>query len=510
MFLNFGADSYTYAVVDHESTRLAHGLIALGVGRGDTVATMLDNSIDAVLVWIAINKVGAVLVPLNTALKGDYLRMPLADSLCKLLIAEADYAERIEPLIGEIAGIRTVVWRNGLDGPASLRTQTLSLSSARSLSDHPLEDVNRPSDLCMLIYTAGTTGAAKGCMVSHNYLCNLARQAIDSMGYKEGDIFWTPLPLFHINAAANVTAVMLAGAGASIYPRFSLSNFWPAIARSRATIISLLGSMILLIADAADTEQSSACFGQIRVVSGAPFTAALQEKWLRRFGVQIARAPGYGLTEAAMITSLRVTDNPPSGSAGRRNDDFEACIVDDEDNELPAGTTGELVCRPRRPHVMFAGYWKRPEETLQTFRNLWFHTGDVGRFDPAGYFYFVDRKKDCIRRRGENVSSVELETVLRMHPGIVDVAVHAVSGSLGEDEIKVTAIVASTGNFTEETLCRWLMERVPYFAVPTYIEFRSDLPRNAVGRVLKHELRTQGVTALTWDRERAGVAVEKR
>jgi crotonobetaine/carnitine-CoA ligase len=362
----------------------------------------------------------------------------------------------------------------------------------------------------MLIYTAGTTGASKGCMISHNYICNLARQAIDSVHYGQGDVFWTPLPLFHINAAANVAAVLLAGVRAAIHPRFSLSNFWPEIARTRATVISLLGSMISLIADAADTEHSRKCFGQIRVVSGAPFTPQLQEIWRQRFGVQVARAPGYGLTEAAMITSLKYASTAAPGSSGRRNDDFDARVVDEGDNELRPGEIGELVCRPRRPHVMFEGYWKQPGETLRAFRNLWFHTGDIGRFDEHGYFYFVDRKKDCIRRRGENVSSVELEAVLRLHPEIVDVAVHAVPGELGEDEIKITAMLRTAGALSEEVLCRWIIERVPYFAVPAYIEFRSDLPRNAVGRVLKHELRAQGVTEATWNREQAGVSIEKR
>ena len=185
-------------------------------------------------------------------------------------------------------------------------------------------------------------------------------------------------------------------------------------------------------------------------------------------------------------------------------------IVDDDDVEVGVDEVGEIVCRPEGPNLMFAGYWNRPDSTVEATRNLWFHTGDLGRVDADGYLYFVDRKKDALRRRGENISSFEMEKTLFGHSSLRDVAVHAVPSELGEDDVKITVVLQDGVQLTEEELCRWMAERVPYFAIPRYVEFRDDLPRNPVGRVLKYQLRAEGVTPATWDREAAGVVFERR
>ena len=362
----------------------------------------------------------------------------------------------------------------------------------------------------MLIYTSGTTGPSKGCMVSHNYVCNLVRQAIASVQTFSDDVLWTALPLFHLNAVGSVLRAAMVGARCAIYPRFSLSKFWPEIERSGATSVSLLGSMAPLIAGAPDCEASKHCFGQIRVVGSAPFPPDLQATWARRFGVKLAGAPGYGLTEAAMVVWYRIGDPAPPDSAGKRNADFEVLIVDEDDRELPPGAPGEVIVRPTKPHVCFEGYWNRPADTLKIMRNMWLHTGDIGRFDEDGYFFFMDRKKDYLRRRGENISSFEMETTFQSHPAIMDVAVHAVPSSVGEDDVKVTAVLHEGSTLTEGELCRWSADRVPYFAVPRYIEFRPDLPRNPTGKVMKYQLRDEGCTPDTWDRETAGFELKKR
>jgi carnitine-CoA ligase len=324
-------------------------------------------------------------------------------------------------------------------------------------------------------------------------------------------VLWTPLPLFHLNAtAASVLSTALLGSTTAIYPRFSVSGFWPDISRSGARLASLLGAMIPLLAQAPDTPDSVACRGQLRHISGAPFPAELQRIWKDRFGVQTAGSNVYGISEAAPLTSLDHGAAYPSGSSGRRNDSFEVRIVDEDDRELPPGEVGEVIARPRRPHVMFEGYWRRPEDTLRVLGNLWLHTGDLGRFDDEGFFWFVDRKKDYLRRRGENISSVEMETTFLQHPDIAEVAVHAVLSAFTEDDVKVTAVLRDGATLTEEALCRWSFDRVPYFAIPRYIEFRTALPRNPVGRVLKYQLRDEGCTAATWDRESAGLEVPRR
>jgi crotonobetaine/carnitine-CoA ligase len=232
--------------------------------------------------------------------------------------------------------------------------------------------------------------------------------------------------------------------------------------------------------------------------------------WKERFGCKTFSG-GYGLTEASLIGMLPAgVDNKP-GACGKPNlDEFDVRLVDDDDVDVAAGEVGEIVCRPNGPNLMFAGYWNRPADTLAVMGNLWFHTGDLGRIDEDGFLYFVDRKKDALRRRGENISSFEMEKTLHAHPEIRDVAVHAVASDIGEDDVKVTAVLQDDATVTEEMLCRWVAERVPYFAIPRYIEFRADLPRNPVGRVLKYELRDDGVTPDTWDREVAGVEFERR
>jgi crotonobetaine/carnitine-CoA ligase len=268
--------------------------------------------------------------------------------------------------------------------------------------------------------------------------------------------------------------------------------------------------MIPLIAQMDDTPELLRCKGQLRIVRGAPFPPHLEQIWRDRFGVQITGTPGFGLTEAALITSLPLGTTGKPGTSGLRNDDFDVRIFGDDDTELPPGEVGEIVCRPRRPHVMFEGYWRRPDATVAVMGNCWFHTGDLGRFDEDGFLVFVDRKKDYLRRRGENISSFEMESAYLAHPGISEVAVHSILSDLTEDDVKVTAVVAPGSELTEEELFRWSLDRVPYFALPRYIEFRPELPKNAVGRVLKHQLRDEGCTVGTWDREAVGVTFERR
>jgi crotonobetaine/carnitine-CoA ligase len=509
-FLDFSGDTYSYADIDRESTRLARGLIALGVRKGDAVASILDNNLHAVLSWFAINKAGGISVPVNTAYKGEFLRHQLNDCGARIVLAEADYAQRVVEVEAELRSVETLLQREGPPVTSS-RVKVLELGGVFPASGKALDDPNVPTDLAMLIYTAGTTGPSKGCMISHNYVCNLGRQVVLTDDRNRDDCNWTALPLFHMNAiGGSILSCMFVGARVAIFPRFSVSRFWPDIRRSGATVASLLGSMITFLAEAEDTADSRACFGQLHTVRGSPFPAPLQEKWKARFGVRRAGSNSYGLTEAARVTGSRFDEDAPPGSSGRPNADFDVRIFDDDDNELPPGTPGEIVVRPRRPNIMFEGYWNRPDDTLRIMRNMWLHSGDIGQMDKAGYLHFVDRKKDYVRRRGENISTFEVETALRSHPYIADVAVHAVLSDSGEDDVKATIVLKAAGAVTEEMLCRWAIERLPYFTIPRYIEFREDLPRNPVGRVLKYQLRSEGCTPTTWDREKAGVQLPKR
>ncbi len=366
-----------------------------------------------------------------------------------------------------------------------------------------------PSDLACFIYTAGTTGPSKGCMLPQHYVVALAEQIARAWQRRPDDVVLTPLPLFHFNAiSVCVVGTLITGGSAAIVRKFSVSRFWSEVKRTDATMLSMLGSLAILVANAEDVPEQSG--HRLRLCAAAPMPPDTDRIWRERFGCATFSA-GYGLTEASLLSLLPAGAENRPGAAGRLNDEeFEVRIVDDEDRDVPVGEIGEIVCRPTGPNLMFAGYWRRAEATVDVLRNLWFHTGDLGRVDADRFLYFVDRKKDYLRRRGENISSFEMERAFIAHAAIKDVAVHAVASTEGEDDVKVTAVLQDGATLTEEELCRWSVDQVPYFAVPRYIEFRSDLPRNPVGRVLKYELRDDGVTDATWDRDGSGFTFERR
>lgn len=510
-FMDFLGDTYSFADINQAACRLANGLSKLGVKKGQTVVTLLDNSADAVFIWFAINKLGAVSVPVNTALKGEFLRHQVGDAAAAVVIAESDYADRVAAISDKLPELTTLVHRGAV--PTISIKQTL-LAWSDLLSDDASEpDVQvMPHDLAMLIYTGGTTGPSKGCMVSHNYTCSLARQMLVITNRQEDTITWSPLPLFHLNAVATtVVANMMVGARIAIYPRFSVSNFWPQIERTGANDVQLLAAMMPMLAGAPDNEFSLRCRGQVKAVWGAPFPASVQQQWKERFGVTHTVCGGFGLTECSLPSILPFGTVGKPGSSGLRNtEDFDVRIVDDNDVELPPNTPGEIIVRPRKPNVMFDGYWKRPEDTLKVMRNMWFHTGDIGKFDEDDFFYFVDRKKDYLRRRGENISSFEVESAFLQHETVDEVAAHAVLSDLGEDELKVTITLKPGDALSEEDLCRWAADQMPYYAVPRYIEYRSALPKSPLGRIYKFQLRDEGVTATTWDREKSNLKLAKR
>lgn len=435
----------------------------------------------------------------KSAFQGEFLRYQMEDSGASVFITEEAYLGRFAAIEEGVPNIRTIVLR-GNGGATSERQGAVAFSSLYEDDDSVFDVGIRPSDLAMLLYTSGTTGPSKGCMIPHGFICNMGAKTLWAGGTRENDVFWTACPLFHMGAAGLALGCVQLGATVAVYPRFSLSNFWPEIERSGATTVMVLSSMITLIANATDTEASLRCFGQIRSATGVPFTPVMQETWKRRFGVQIAGSPGFGMSEVCSITLCDLHLPAPPGSSGRRYEDFDVEVVDDNDQILGPGQSGEVVVRPRRPNIMFQGYWSKPEATVDIFRNLWFHTGDIGKFDEDGFFYWLDRKKDYLRRGGENISSFEMETVFLSHPEIEEVAVHAVKSDLGEDDVKVTAILVKDATISEEALCAWCIDKIPKFAVPRYIEFRDDLPRTSTAKVQKFQLREEGVTSRTWDR----------
>ncbi|HWC39362.1 MAG TPA: AMP-binding protein [Acidimicrobiales bacterium] len=518
-YLDVCGTKLSAAEVNGTASRLATALRALGATKGERVATLIDNSPEAVLAWWGTVQVGAISVPINTAYKGYYLRHQLEDSGSRVLIVERDLLDRAVQVAGDVAGLQHVVVVDvdpRADLPVVPGVEMHHWSELLGVSADEVGADCRPSDLATFVYTGGTTGPSKGCMLSHNYHAALARQIGYCWERTPDDVVWTPLPLFHFNALTTaVLGALVFGGRSAIYRRFSVSAFWPEMNRVGATITSTLGTMAYLLAHDADRPEMPRsgrpeANRTLRLMGAVPLPVEVDRLLEDRFGIETFSG-AYGVTEASLVSwQPPGTVNRPN-AAGVINDQyFDTRIFDDDDHEVPRGRSGEIVLRPRRPHVMFEGYWGRPEATTEASSNWWYHTGDVGRIDADGYLYFVDRKADYLRRRGENISSFEIERVLMSHGALADVAVHAVPSELTEDDLKLTATVGEGVHVTEEEIFRWCVDQLPYFALPRYIELRDELPRSPVGRVLKRQLREDGVTPGTWDAEAAGMTVEKR
>jgi crotonobetaine/carnitine-CoA ligase len=516
-YLDVNGTKLTAAGVWSTANRVANVLRELGVGRHERVATLIENSPEMVEAWWGTVTGGQVSVPINTAYKGEYLRHQLRDSGSRVLFVEESLLPRALEVVGDIDGLDHLVVIGDSDGDRSAPGVTVHTWQSLLTADDAVVDAGvRPSDLGTFVYTGGTTGPSKGCMLSHNYHYELAQQIGYCWGRTAEDVCWTPLPLFHFNALTTaVLGALVFGGRSAIYKRFSVSNFWPEMNRTGATVTSTLGTMAYLLAHDVDRPEmpqsgARAANTSLRMIGAAPLPVEIDDILRTRFGVETFSG-AYGVTEASLVSWQPPGVRNKANAAGVLNTEyFDVRIFDDDDNELGRNADGEIVIRPLRTHVMFEGYWGRPEATVETSRNWWYHTGDVGRIDDDDYLFFVDRKADYLRRRGENISSFEVERILMSHGALADVVVHAVLSKMSEDDLKITATIAEGQSVTEADLFRWCIDQLPYFALPRYIEFRSELPRSPVGRVLKRELRAEGVTAATWDADESGITFEKR
>jgi carnitine-CoA ligase len=510
-YLDVTGTTFTAATLANAVGAAAAGLTQLELQPGDRVATMLDNSAEAVVSWFAAVTSGWVAVPLNTANRGEYLRHQLVDSGASVLVVQHDLVDRVEAVAGGLPDLRhLVVVGAPIDGPGARQPADINVHRWDELIAGTGElkpTAPAPSALAGVIYTGGTTGPSKGCMLSHNYPIAMSHQIGVCWDRRADDVVWTPMPTFHLSAlTTTVIGPLLFGGRAVIERRFSVSDFWPAMNRFGATIASTLGSMAFLIAGDADRPEMPGSGAPeanrtLRLIGAVPVPPELERRLRDRFDVKTF-SNSYGSTEASLVTWQPPDVPARAGSAGIANNAyFEIRIVDDDDQPVPVDSEGEIVVRPNRPDVMFSGYWQRPEATVRVSRNWWFHTGDIGRLDADGYLYFLDRKDDYLRRRGENVSSTEVEGVVLRHEALAEVAVHAVPSPLGEDDLKLTVVARPGVAVDEEQLFRWCRNELPGYAVPRYIEVRTELPRNPVGRVLKRVLRDEAVTPATWDVE---------
>ncbi|OKH86652.1 hypothetical protein LF95_22130 [Thalassospira sp. TSL5-1] len=509
VFLDFTGDKFTYASVEKNCNQLAHGLRELGINKGDRVIGILDNTINFVLTWFAVNKLGAIFVPMNTQLKGEFLRHQIHDTAGSVIIAENHYCDNIFAIEHALSDIHSLVTPKRQEA-GSTRFRLHTIDALKHENSSPPDVEVTPRDISLIIYTSGTTGPSKGCVLPHNSVCNGGKTNAWMALQEPDDILWTPCPLFHIAAGVGSLIGTLSIRGTmSVYPRFTPNGFWEEIERSKATHIQMLSIMLTIIPQMPETEAEKRCHGQVKVLFGTPLPEALIETWRSRYEIKLVSSPAYGCSECFPITCIPVDQPGPDGSSGKCAPGMDVRIFDDNGDECPVGVAGEIWLRPLRPDVMFKGYWSRAEATLEALDEMWFRTGDIGKFDENGYFYFIDRKKDCLRYGGENISSFELENAFMGHEDIAEIVVHAVKSEAAEDEIKATIVLKDGASITEEEICRWCLDRVPAFAVPRYIEFREFIERTGSGRAQKFKLREQGVTPNTWDRKRSDIQIKR-
>jgi crotonobetaine/carnitine-CoA ligase len=500
VFLRFKDEAVTYQQLDEISNRFAHGFKALGITKNDKIAIMMKNHPDFLYTWFGSAKLGAVEVPINTAYKGDLLRHIINNSDSRILVMDGDLLERLTSIKEDLTKLEQIICHGEIvqEVSRSLPVPVSALERFFEYPSDPLEVDVGPKDPIAIIYTSGTTGVSKGAVCPHSFFLHQARLVAELRDLGSQDILYTFLPLFHLNAQVfTVLTALLNDAQVVLSDRFSASAFWDEIRKCGATQFNYLGAVMTILAKQEPKENDRD--NPVRIAFGAACPPDVMEQVEERFGLVCLE--GFGMTEIGIVVHEDIHARR-IGSCGRvLGEYYQVRLVDDDDTEVGVGEVGEIVVRPKKPYIMMTEYYKMPDKTLETYRNLWFHTGDYARKDEDGYFYFVDRKKDAIRRRGENISSFEVEKVINTHPKILECAVLAVPSELGEDEVKVNVVLRKDQTLTPEKLIEFCDERMAHFAVPRYVEYVTELPKTPTNRIEKYRLRELGITENTWDRE---------
>lgn len=502
IFLHYRDSEYSYQGINKAANQVARGLQQLGVSKNDKVAIMMSNRPEFLFSWFGLSKLGAVEVPVNTAHRGELLSYMLDQADCVALIIESDFVVQLNAVLPALEKLKHIIVLAGDSGEES---ETNVLPEAEAISYQTLVDNDgryretevRHCDPAAIMFTSGTTGPSKGAVVPQNYQLTMAEIVIGMGDYSERDCLYNALPLFHGNAQTLSTMpALMSGARMVLAKRFSASRFWDDVRHYRCTEFNYIGGILPILLKAEPRPDDAD--NPLRVLVGAGADRNTFEAFERRFNVKLVE--GYGMSEIGTPLNTGLTERRP-GSCGTLNPGYQIKLVDDEGNEVGANTPGELLIRPLKPYSMMLEYYRMPEKTVEAWQDLWFHTGDYLQHDEEGYYYFVDRKKDALRRRGENISSFEVERGVNSHPAVLQSAAVAVKSELGEDEVMICVALKPGARLSAPELIKHCNERMAYFMVPRFIRFMEMLPKTPTERVQKYRLREQGVTADTYDRE---------
>lgn len=485
-FLTMAGARLTFAEFNREVNRVAHGMSALGVGRGDPVALMLPNCLQFLLASYALKKLGAIEVTINRAFRGPGLVHVLNQAPAELLITGEDDIDAIGDVLDQLTHVRSilVVGDAAVGSIAAAGLEVLSFESVLTdREDNPGYAVD-DKETASVLFTSGTTGRSKGCMLSHRYAVRQGELIAEHLGFNDSDCLYSPFPLYHFDAAyLTVVAALVVCARTAIGSRFSASGFWDEVREFDATVFDFMGATLAMLWK--QPERSDDANSPARLAFGVPMP-----KWKadfeRRFGLTLAH--GYGMTDVGVVSYEDPTAAEPLGSCGKPHHPYQVRIFDENDDEVPRGTVGEIVVRTLEADVMMKGYWGMAEAALDVTRNLWFHTGDLGRFDEQGHLFFAGRKKDAIRRRGENISAYEIEEVLDAHPAIQEVAAIGIPSELTEEDVGVFVVLNPDAELDAEELREYCRHRMARFMVPEHVEFVGAIPKTATGKVEKYKL----------------------
>lgn len=513
-FLITDTTRISFAEAEDLTNKLAAGLRAIGIGQHDRVSLFLGNHPEMVLLTLAINKLGAIWIPICTDYKGEWLAKTLQNSRSSLLITDSYHQAQVNTIIDQLDVNILLVNPDSPETPVNNTTISRAHQYAGLLNFPPIKpnyESMHYGDTCAILWTSGTTGNSKGVQQSYNAWI---RAIIDGSSYdtQPGDSIYCVLPLY--NSGAWITCIyraLLEGIPVIIEPKFSVSQFWQRIRHFGATQTFALGAMgmFLLNADKQDNDADN----PLRTAQIVPMPADVWHQFEQRFGLKLIRS-GMGQSECLLITTQTDNrDDVPLHAIGFPNHDTEIKLFDDNHNEVAPGEPGEIAIKPSKPHLIFNGYFDNPKATAEAFHDDWYLTGDIGRQDPAtGAFFYVDRKKDALRYGGRNISTLEVESVVNKHPAVQTSAAFGITSAEieSEQELKLNIILKpEAGEIRPESICAFINQNAPYYFVPRYMQFVEQLPYTPTNKIQKFKLREAGITKDTWDLKQSSFTVTR-
>jgi crotonobetaine/carnitine-CoA ligase len=500
----------TFGEAFSAAERIARGLREIGVGQERPVTLLMQPSSHLVVAGFGAALAGSFFSPVNTDFRGQFLASAITTTTAQVLVVDENLQSVLAPIAGQLGLTHLIVNGTADPGLTGHGFEVAELAELGAGSNAALSRV-RYDDRLMMWWSSGTTGRPKGIVHSHASLLRAASLRVPERGLRPDDRFYSCLPMYLGGAWTNgIWPSLLSGLPVGVDPRFSVSRFWDRTRHYQATQVLTLGAMHMYLLNA--PERPDDADNPIRYFMPVPMSHDAMGRFKKRFAIEQC-VQTYGLSEAP----CRIFHAPDDGtkwknaSIGHATPWLEVRLVDEDDNEVPVGEVGEITIRGREPSILFEGYFGDPERTARAWRDGWFHTGDLARVDEDGEYFFADRKADYIRHKGRNISMVEVEEIVRTHPGVAEVAAFGIQTPEleSEAELMISVVRREGCRLDPADLARFVNDNAPYFFVPYYIDIVDELPHNGQYKVEKVKLRARGVTPATWIRERSDFVVQR-